>query len=184
MKRENGLTLTALVITIIILLVLAGVSLRFIVGENGVIEKATTVEAEYNKSEVLEELNLIITEKYLDAYKKATKAGKDAKIEQYYNSEKVIKFLKGYSGGESGEDYTVQDSKIIIEDLVGSTDEYFIRISELNKDISSYAKGKNEENSKDFFFIKKESEDVYKVYYRNSRRENEEIGALQLQPQV
>lgn len=184
MKKENGLTLTALVITIIILLILAGISLKFVLGENGVIKQATTVEEKYNKSEVLEELNLLITEKYLDAYNKYTKAGKNATLDQYYNIEKVIKFLKGYSGGETGNDYQIQDTKVIIEDLIGSTDKYFIRIAELNRDISSYAKGKNEENSKDFFFIKKESDEVYKVYYRNLKREDEEIGMLQFHPQV
>ena len=148
MKNEKGLTLTALVITIIILAILAGVSLKFVLGENGVIKQATTVEAEYNKSEVLEELNLIITEKYLDAYNKYTKAGKNATIEQYYNVEKVIQYLKGYSGGETGNDYQTKDSKVVIEDLVGSADKYFIKISELNKDISNYAKGKNAENRK------------------------------------
>lgn len=184
MKKENGLTLTALVITIIVLMILAGISLHFLIGENGVLEKATTVEAEYSKSEILEELNLIITEKYLDAYNKATKDGKSGNIEQYYNIEKVIQFLKGYSGSETGDDYSVQDSKVVIVDLVGATDMYFINVSELNKDLSGYAKGKNEEGSKDFFFIKKESEEVYKVYYRNSHREDEEIGELQFQPQV
>ena len=40
MKRENGITIIALVVTIIILLILAGVSINMLVGDNGIIKKA------------------------------------------------------------------------------------------------------------------------------------------------
>ena len=40
MKKQNGITLIALVISIIIMLILAGVSINAIVGENGIIGKA------------------------------------------------------------------------------------------------------------------------------------------------
>ena len=44
MKRiaNKGITLIALVITIIILLILAGISIAMITGENGILTKATT----------------------------------------------------------------------------------------------------------------------------------------------
>ena len=41
-KNVHGITLIALVITIIVLLILAGVSLNFILGENGIITRAKT----------------------------------------------------------------------------------------------------------------------------------------------
>ena len=44
MKQNNGLTLIALVITIIVLLILAGVSLALTIGNNGILSRATTVE--------------------------------------------------------------------------------------------------------------------------------------------
>lgn len=184
MKKENGLGLIPLIFIIIVLLILIGVAFKLVLGDDGVLEKVTTEEAEYNKTEVLEEINLIIREKYLDAYKKSTSSGKKDNIEQYYNIEKVIKFLKGYSGGESGNDYTNQDSKVIIEDLAGNTDMYFIKISELKTDINGYGGGENKEGSKDFFFIKKESEQIYKVYYKNSNGEDEEIGELEFEPEI
>ena len=40
MKKESGITLVALVITIIILIILAGISINTLVGENGIITKA------------------------------------------------------------------------------------------------------------------------------------------------
>ena len=41
MKRSKGITLIALIITIIVLLILAGVSISMVVGENGVLTQAT-----------------------------------------------------------------------------------------------------------------------------------------------
>ncbi len=39
-KRERGITLIALVITIIVLLILAGVSIAILTGEGGILKKA------------------------------------------------------------------------------------------------------------------------------------------------
>ena len=39
-KKENGITLVALGVTIVVLLILAGISLSMIVGNNGLIKKA------------------------------------------------------------------------------------------------------------------------------------------------
>lgn len=40
LKNKRGITLIALVITIIILLILASVSLNLVLGDNGIIERA------------------------------------------------------------------------------------------------------------------------------------------------
>lgn len=40
MKNEKGITVIALVITIIILLILAGVSIAMLTGENGLLRKS------------------------------------------------------------------------------------------------------------------------------------------------
>ena len=39
-KKEKGITLVALVVTIVVLLILAGVSLNLVIGNNGLIKKA------------------------------------------------------------------------------------------------------------------------------------------------
>lgn len=41
MKKENGITLIALIVTIIILLILSGVSLNLIIGNDGIVKKAS-----------------------------------------------------------------------------------------------------------------------------------------------
>ena len=53
MRKENGITLIALVITIIILIILAGVGIKLLVGENGLITKAQ--EAKINMINAQEE---------------------------------------------------------------------------------------------------------------------------------
>ena len=44
MKKNKGITLIALVITIIVLLILAGVSIAMLTGENGLIAKAISAK--------------------------------------------------------------------------------------------------------------------------------------------
>lgn len=40
LKKENGITLVALVVTIVVLLILAGISISMVLGNNGLITKA------------------------------------------------------------------------------------------------------------------------------------------------
>ena len=56
-KIEKGITLIALVITIIILLILASVSIAFLQGDNGIVERATDTQIETELSELQEKLN-------------------------------------------------------------------------------------------------------------------------------
>ena len=45
MKNQKGITLIALVITIIVLLILAGVSIALLTGENGILNRAASTQA-------------------------------------------------------------------------------------------------------------------------------------------
>ena len=61
MKKPNGITLIALVITIIVLLILAGVSISAVIGENGIATKAKeaaerTEEAKKEEEEFLDDV--------------------------------------------------------------------------------------------------------------------------------
>ncbi len=50
MKRERGITLIALVVTIVVLLILAGVSINVLFGNNGIIEKAKEAQNKMDKA--------------------------------------------------------------------------------------------------------------------------------------
>ena len=60
MNHPKGITLIALVITIIILLILAGISIAMLTGENGIISKTTKAKEEHIIEQYKEEINLII----------------------------------------------------------------------------------------------------------------------------
>lgn len=66
MKNQKGITLIALVITIIVLLILAGISIAMLTGENGIITKATESTTNTKIGEAKEAVRLgvatIITE--------------------------------------------------------------------------------------------------------------------------
>ncbi len=69
-KKQKGITLIALVITIIVLLILAGVSIATLTGDNGILTKAQTAKTETEKASEEEQIQLAAmnaamnTEKY------------------------------------------------------------------------------------------------------------------------
>lgn len=69
-NRESGITLIALVVTIIILLILTGVTVILAINENGIIGKAGEAAMKYELSSILEEVNLKVTSKQVDSIKK------------------------------------------------------------------------------------------------------------------
>lgn len=58
MKNEKGITLIALVITIIVLLILAGVTIAMLTGNNGILTKATTAVSDTEKATAEEAIKM------------------------------------------------------------------------------------------------------------------------------
>ena len=58
MKNTKGITLIALVITIIVLLILAGVSIAMLTGENGILTRANDSKVATDDAEVIEKVNM------------------------------------------------------------------------------------------------------------------------------
>ena len=56
--NNKGITLIALVITIIVLLILAGVSIAMLTGQNGILTKASNSKDKTNAAEVAERVNM------------------------------------------------------------------------------------------------------------------------------
>ena len=61
-KRKNarGITLIALVITIIVLLILVGITINALSGENGILKRATQAKSKTGRANALEQINLAI----------------------------------------------------------------------------------------------------------------------------
>ena len=70
MKKINqkGITLIALVVTIIVLIILAGISINLLFGDNGIIKKAQDAGSEFKKSSNEEEIGLAELDRQIDNY--------------------------------------------------------------------------------------------------------------------
>ena len=64
--RNKGITLIALVVTIVVLLILAGVSISMLTGDDGIITKSKEARISTELSGYKEELELYKSEKYME----------------------------------------------------------------------------------------------------------------------
>ena len=64
--KEKGITLIALVVTIVIMLILAGVTIAAVTGDNGLFSKAKKAAVDYEKEALKEEMRLAILDKQLE----------------------------------------------------------------------------------------------------------------------
>ena len=81
-RQVKGITLIALVVTIIVLLILAGVAITLTVGDNGLFIRAEIASKEYTIAEIQEELTFAIQDVIMDAIEK----GQSATIDDMVNA--------------------------------------------------------------------------------------------------
>ena len=111
-EKEKGITLIALVITIIILLILAGVSIAMLTGENGIITRATEAREETGKKGLKEEIDLAVENDHIEdkAYKNGILKEELNKI----NGATVTKVAEdAYYVERDGNSYTVYEDGTI-----------------------------------------------------------------------
>ncbi len=77
MKKTNGITLIVLVITIIILLILSGIVIATLMGENGLISKTKQAKEKYSISEAKEKLELAIANLRIEQEEKGEELTKE-----------------------------------------------------------------------------------------------------------
>ena len=65
-KKTKGITLVALVLTIIVLLILAGVAISFTIGEEGIFRKAQDASKLYENAQENEMISLEEISNYID----------------------------------------------------------------------------------------------------------------------
>ena len=64
--KKKGITLIALIITIVVLLILAGVTISFVVGDNGVVTQAQKSKTKTEKARFVEDAELAYSEIYAE----------------------------------------------------------------------------------------------------------------------
>lgn len=121
MRKNRGITLIALVVTIIILIILAGISINLVLGENGIIKRAQEAKVEMDKAQEKEALSLAVMEAQI---------GEDEELD-HFNLQEVL-------------DNQFGDGKVIIRNdendtftasFVESKKDYVITSSGINEGI-------------------------------------------------
>lgn len=172
LKNTRGITLIALVITIIVLLILAGVSIATLMGDNGIITNATRARTEDAHASVREAISLAYSEYIMEL--EIDKTGDTTKIASTENVK--IRGIENYvlaSGEEAGtfKDFLTQkgyidDNGVInVEKLVGS----------------SLSTGKGNATDKKDVYILEETDDIYILKYYDDKGNTEETPLWQVE---
>ena len=66
-KGQSGITLVALVVTIVVLLILAGITIALVFAQNGVVGKAQEAAADSNKGTIADNIQGYIVSRQMDA---------------------------------------------------------------------------------------------------------------------
>ena len=66
-KGQGGITLVALVVTIVVLLILAGITIALVFAQNGVVGKAQEAAADSNKGTIADNIQGYIVSRQMDA---------------------------------------------------------------------------------------------------------------------
>ena len=140
---NQGITLIALVITIIVLLILAGISIASLTGENGILNKASQAGEKTIKAQLKEEIELAIIEIQAEELPK----GRSVTLETLVNGQLTNKLQditatlenNEIIGEYKGYDYTIDDkfNVIIGGQVKGISIEYELNNQEYtNQDIT------------------------------------------------
>lgn len=147
-KQESGITLIALVITIIVLLILAGVAISMLTGENGILKKATNSRLKTENGVVKENVILVLNEYQMHK-----------RLSEIPNSIHAIKYLQGIVA-EEGATPTITAKKFMEPE--GHADTYKMDISVAAPGIST---GKGETYRVDQYLVEKKTETEYILKY-------------------
>ena len=102
LKNGKGITLIALVVTIVVLLILAGVSISLILDNNGIIQKSKQARKEYGQAKENEQADLTNVSDWIDEAKKIPEIVEPENIDDWIFSEETdgTIIIKSYKGGE------------------------------------------------------------------------------------
>lgn len=195
MKKEIRNTIIITLLSLIIVAVIIISAYNLIMGRDGIITKASTVEIEYDKGEVLESLTELVKQKYMAVYNEA-KQTSDKKIEDLYNEEVGISYLaektvleyyyfSNYNDENKTYTYISDDKKA--EDTQKRNDCYWINVNNIEK-VKTFGKGskyneQRELNNTDVFILEKVVENditKYVLNYYNLNGEKEYVGDLEI----
>ena len=103
MRNERGITLIALVVTIVVLLILAGVSISLILDNNGIIQKSKDAKREYGQARENEQADLNKASSWIDEVANAPEIVEPENINdwEYIEEEDGTITITQYIGNET-----------------------------------------------------------------------------------
>ena len=134
MEKNTGITMISLVVTIIVLIILAGVSMSMIVGDNGIITQAQNAKKKTEEAQAREKLDIALmelqTEKYMNANYNAEQFVTDYLTSQGMVIQEDIVIVDGYQ-------FVIDRGNLsIVQSLGKGTESQTIKIA-LNSNIAS-----------------------------------------------
>ena len=122
-KQERGITLIALVVTIVVLLILAGVSISLVINNNGVISKAKEAKNQYAEAQTNDEKQLEETSDWIDEMEKGIEKVDGVPIPDgyyYVGGTKAKGLVISDKKADAGKYKTVTDGNIPQTELIGN----------------------------------------------------------------
>ena len=111
MKRNKGITLIALVITIIVLLILAGVAISMLSGQNGILKKAAEAKKKTEQSQEEEQTKLA----QMEAASNLNGTTHTEKVASIGNKEISVKIPAGFSLSPREGEQKIETGMVIID---------------------------------------------------------------------
>lgn len=130
MKKKNAITLLALVLTIVIMLLLAGIVIQMTLGENGLIAKSTQAQKEQAKAELYDTAKQSYTRLSLQAVE--NKMPKPD-VEEVLTTEEFTAKYNVVGGNITDKKGTVIDTKEAVLDMLKT--KYIVPTSELEEEV-------------------------------------------------
>ena len=111
-RQERGITLIALVVTIVVLLILAGVSISLVLNNNGVINKSKDARDQYAEAQTNEEKQLNEVSDWIDTKVGDTTGGGSAGGSDYDPASDGVPIPEGYYyvGGTKAKGIVISDN--------------------------------------------------------------------------
>ena len=117
-NQMSGITLIALVVTIIVLLILAGISIQMLSGDNGILQRATTAKENTGREEIIENARLdIIAQIAENNGRTITEQQLKTILKKYFNDEEVENIEINENLSESTEELTTSNGIIKLIDI-------------------------------------------------------------------
>lgn len=170
MKREDGFSAVSLIIAVVIIVIVVGV---IISNALKLVNQYKEEDTEFNKMEVVDTLNNLVKGKYVLDSKFAQENNQN--IDEIFNQNTVIQYFI--------EKQYIEQLKDIEDNPVEN--QYYINPDALNSDIVTDTLKENGSNGNGTKIFKiKKVEDRYLIYFVDKYGQEEELGEINMKPEV